>query len=85
MFVKLEAINLSNIKILIQRSLGFDSPFLSIVHGLMLMMGDWNFDGIFVQPLTGLSAPLSYPALSFFFLILFVILMPILFINLLVN
>jgi transient receptor potential cation channel subfamily A protein 1 len=47
------------------------------------MMGGWDFNSIFVEPHHDGNLP--YPYLNFFFLVLFIILMPILFVNLLIG
>jgi uncharacterized membrane protein YidH (DUF202 family) len=59
------------------------NAFLSIMSAVVMMMGDWQFVQTYGVPYV--NGQLYYPTLNFIFLILFIILMPILFINLLVS
>uniref|UniRef100_A0A914W205 Transient receptor potential cation channel subfamily A member 1 n=3 Tax=Plectus sambesii TaxID=2011161 RepID=A0A914W205_9BILA len=62
---------------------GFYNPFISVIHTILAMMGGWDFTSVYVEPHQ--TGDLPYPYLNFFFLVLFIILMPILFINLLIG
>uniref|UniRef100_A0A914UXB1 Ion transport domain-containing protein n=1 Tax=Plectus sambesii TaxID=2011161 RepID=A0A914UXB1_9BILA len=61
----------------------FYNPFISVIHAILVTMGGWEFNTIFVEPF--LDGKLPFPYLNFFFLVLFIILMPILFVNLLIG
>ena len=61
----------------------YPTAFLTIVDAVVMMMGDLNFMHTFAIPYT--TGHLHYPSLNFIFLILFILLMPILFINLLIG
>ena len=59
------------------------SAFLTIISSVVMMMGDWQFVQTYAMPYA--NGTLYYPTLNFIFLILFILLMPILFINLLIG
>uniref|UniRef100_A0A915KHL6 Ion transport domain-containing protein n=1 Tax=Romanomermis culicivorax TaxID=13658 RepID=A0A915KHL6_ROMCU len=61
----------------------FRFPFIAVFQSVLMMMGDYNYVENFARPYY--ERTLVYPLLTFGFLLAFVILMPILFINLLIG
>jgi len=65
----------------------YRTPLAAILQAMMQLMGEYNFVNVYISPYFELDGakPLQYPTLNFVFLVVFVILMPILFVNLLIG
>lgn len=71
----------------LEPALGFGSTGLSAIRTLMMMVGEFDFGAIFATPLVNASKRerLHFPGLALLFLMLFVLLVPVLIMNLLVS
>ncbi|KAM4705765.1 transient receptor potential cation channel subfamily A member 1 [Rhinophrynus dorsalis] len=61
----------------------FSSPYFALMQTFTMMLGDINYQEGFLDPL--LEDQIAYPVLTFLHLILFTLLIPILFMNLLIG
>ncbi|XP_053105352.1 transient receptor potential cation channel subfamily A member 1 [Hemicordylus capensis] len=61
----------------------YKTPYLSVMQTFAMMLGDINYHEGFLEPL--LANTLPYPFLSFFILIIFTLLIPVLLMNLLIG
>ena len=71
----------------LEPALGFSSTGLSAIRTLMMMVGEFDFGAIFGTPLVNPAKRerLHFPGLALLFLMLFVLLVPVLIMNLLVR